>query len=240
MGASLVKYSVSIIYLCDIVVVLGRKLFDLRAFIHQQPANVRMAPGVFDVKSQLVFYGQYHANKYNVAIHMLFVPIILWTGLILLSTVPTFGVFTPGITSIYLPYLYFEWTWAALVAILYGSYYFILEPSAAAMYMPILTTMLLTAGPIASAPWGIKYAIWIQVIAWIAQFAGHGFAEGRSPALLDNLVGALVLAPFFVHLEILFACGYRPTLHKEVRNSVGVEIRKFRSERATMERAKLQ
>lgn len=171
---------------------------------------------------------------------MVFVPIILWTSLILLSTVPTFGVFTPGIINIYSPYLYFEWTWAALVPILYGSYYFILEPGAAVMYLPILTTMLLTAGPIATAPWGIKSAIWLQVIAWIAQFAGHGLAEGRSPALLDNLVGALVLAPFFVHLEILFACGYRPKLHKEITNSIGIEITKFRREKAATKRAKLQ
>ena len=32
-----------------------------------------------------------------------------------------------------------------------------------------------------------KYAGAGNVSDWIAQFAGHGFAEGRAPALLDNL-----------------------------------------------------
>ena len=33
---------------------------------------------VFNLFLQLVFYGQYHSNKYNVAIHICFVPVILW------------------------------------------------------------------------------------------------------------------------------------------------------------------
>lgn len=28
-----------------------------------------------------------------------------------------------------------------------------------------------------------------HVVSWIAQFMGHGLAEGRAPALLDNLLG---------------------------------------------------
>lgn len=61
--------------------------------------------------------------------------------------------------------------------------------------------------------------------AWIGQFIGHGVFERRAPALKDNLVQgesyparflfgngnrrgklmvALVTAPFFVHLELMF------------------------------------
>ena len=29
----------------------------------------------------------------------------------------------------------------------------------------------------------------LHAFSWIAQFAGHGFAEKRAPALLDNLLG---------------------------------------------------
>ena len=32
-------------------------------------------------------------------------------------------------------------------------------------------------------------AVTVHVLCWIAQFLGHGLAEGRAPALLDNLVG---------------------------------------------------
>lgn len=48
---------------------------------------------------------------------------------------------------------------------------------------------------------------------------------------------ALVLAPFFVHLELLFMLGYRPELHKQVKNGVGVEIAKLRKEQAERRRA---
>ncbi|KAG8920934.1 hypothetical protein FRC00_009341 [Tulasnella sp. 408] len=68
------------------------------------------------------------------------------------------------------------------------------------------------------------------------QFIGHGVAEKRAPALLDNLLGALVLAPFFVHLEILFKFGFFPELQKRVNNGIGVEIAKFRRAEAEKKR----
>lgn len=37
-------------------------------------------PAIFDLKKQLVTYGAHHNNKINVAIHMVFVPVIFWTG----------------------------------------------------------------------------------------------------------------------------------------------------------------
>ena len=61
----------------------------------------------------------------------------------------------------------------------------------------------------------------------MAQFAGHGIFEGRAPALLDNLVQALFLAPFFVWMEILFYLGYRPELKGRLDRSVVKEIEKF-------------
>lgn len=37
-------------------------------------------PDIFSLKKQLVVYGSHHNNKLNVAIHMIFVPTIFWTG----------------------------------------------------------------------------------------------------------------------------------------------------------------
>lgn len=71
----------------------------------------------------------------------------------------------------------------------------------------------------------------VEVVAWIAQFVGHGVFERRAPALLDNLVQALVLAPFFVFMEMLFKFGYRPELQKRVNEAVEKEIKKFRAEK---------
>lgn len=93
-------------------------------------------------------------------------------------------------------------------------------------------------------------------VSWIAQFLGHGLAEKRAPALLDNLVGgrlvllsscsmslsmftfaAVVLAPFFVHLELLFGLGYKPELHKRIQNDVGKEIARIKKEAGEKRRA---
>jgi len=38
----------------------------------------------------------------------------------------------------------------------------------------------------------------------------------------------VVLAPFFVHLEVLFALGYRPEMYKDIKNSIGMEIARIR------------
>lgn len=56
--------------------------------------------------------------------------------------------------------------------------------------------------------------------------------EGRAPALLDNLVQALFLAPFFVWMEILFACGYRPELQSRVEDAVEKEVEKYQISKA--------
>ncbi|CAG8463618.1 8893_t:CDS:2 [Paraglomus occultum] len=68
----------------------------------------------------------------------------------------------------------------------------------------------------------------VHVGSWISQFIGHGFWEKRSPALKDNIAQALLLAPLFVWLEVLFAAGYRPALQKRVKAKVNAAIAKFR------------
>ena len=57
---------------------------------------------------------------------------------------------------------------------------------------------------------------------------GHGVFEGRAPALLDNLIQAIFLAPFFVWMEILFSVGYRLELRQRLDKAVQKEIEKFR------------
>lgn len=71
----------------------------------------------------------------------------------------------------------------------------------------------------------------LHVISWIAQFVGHGHYEGRAPALLDNLVQAILLAPLFVWIKILFSFGYRPELKERIDREVEVEIKRYRKER---------
>jgi len=117
-------------------------------------------------------------------------------------------------------------------AIMYSGFYLLLEPVAGSLLLPIIMAWTayanhLTAG--SSHTTNIN-ATAIHVVAWIAQFIGHGVYEGRAPALLDNLLQALVLAPFFVFMELLFKAGYRPELQKRVNESIEKELKKHHAE----------
>jgi uncharacterized membrane protein YGL010W len=67
-------------------------------------------------------------------------------------------------------------------------------------------------------------AIGIHMVSWILQFIGHGKYEGRRPALLDNLVQALFLAPLFVWYECLFKFGFYKGLRREVEEGIWLEF----------------
>lgn len=75
-------------------------------------------------------------------------------------------------------------------------------------------------------------AISVHVISWILQFIGHGKYEGRKPALLDNLVQALFLAPLFVWYEVLFKMGFYKQLKKDVEAGIDVEVAKLNAKKA--------
>lgn len=56
-------------------------------------------------------------------------------------------------------------------------------------------------------------------------------------ASLTYCYAATVLAPFFVHLELLFKFGYRPDLHRDIQNGIGMEIAKLRKNDGDKKRA---
>ncbi|KAF2703467.1 DUF962-domain-containing protein [Pleomassaria siparia CBS 279.74] len=74
-------------------------------------------------------------------------------------------------------------------------------------------------------------AISVHVVSWIAQFIGHGKFEGRKPALLDNLVQALFLAPLFVWYEVLFKLGMYKGLRREVEDGIEIEVAKLKAKK---------
>ena len=85
-----------------------------------------------------------------------------------------------------------------------------------------------------------QVALATHVVCWILQFIGHGVFEKRAPALLDNLVQAIFLAPLFVWLELLFMLGYRPELKARVDSDVEKEIAKFKNSKAAVKNGKAE
>ncbi|KAG8979803.1 hypothetical protein FRB90_007909, partial [Tulasnella sp. 427] len=147
-----------------------------------------MVSKLFDVEHQLVFYGAYHSNKVNVAIHMVFVPAILWSSWVMATKLPV-PEFFPQIHHTINQYMAFDFNWSFVVAVLYNAYYIALDPVGGLLYVPEMALSVLTATSFAYRKDGVRNAAILHACSWVAQFLGHGAAEGRAPALLDNLVG---------------------------------------------------
>jgi len=191
---------------------------------------------LFDVNKQLTFYGAYHSNKTNVLIHILCVPLLMWTAQVMGCEIPVPS-FIPVVHHKFNEYLVFDLNIPAIIFGFYILYYLALEPFAGLLYIPQMTFFVLTATAFSYRSDAMAIAGILHFMSWIAQFLGHGLAEKRAPALVDNILGAVVLAPFFVHLEILFSLGYNPALHKRVQNGVGLEIARIGKEEAKKKRA---
>ena len=116
----------------------------------------------------------------------------------------------------------------------YAGLYILMEPVAGGLLAPLLLAataysnhLTKTYGSTANYIAGALF-----VASWIGQFIGHGVFEGRAPALLDNLVQAVFLAPFFVWMEVLFYFGYRPGLRARLDKAVSAEVEKYQKSKA--------
>ncbi|CDR36823.1 CYFA0S01e04786g1_1 [Cyberlindnera fabianii] len=168
---------------------------------------------ILNLEKQLVFYRSYHYNTVNVLIHSVFVPTILFTSI---------GILTPiKLSKDANPFF----NLATLMTIGYAGFYLLLDVTAGLITTPILYLFLKTNvdGTQYVDGW-FGYMVWIFIIAWIVQFIGHGVFEKRAPALLDNLVQALVLAPYFVLFEGLFLIGWRKDLKQRIDTNAASNI----------------
>ncbi|KAH7413748.1 hypothetical protein DE146DRAFT_638457 [Phaeosphaeria sp. MPI-PUGE-AT-0046c] len=183
---------------------------------------------VFDLKKNLVFYGAYHREPTNVAIHIACVPMLLATGFAFGSNTPALPIRAPALLS----RLNLPLNLGTLAAITYSSLYLVLSPNVAGISVtPLILGAAAAANKLVSGANKTRVntvAIAVHVVSWIAQFIGHGKFEGRKPALLDNLVQALFLAPLFVWYEVLFKLGFYKKLKGEVERGIDVEVAKLK------------
>lgn len=118
-----------------------------------------------------------------------------------------------------------------LASLTYSSLYLVLSPNVAgASITPFILGAAALANKLINKYDSTKVnsiAIGVHVVSWILQFVGHGKYEGRKPALLDNLVQALFLAPLFVWYEVLFRLGFYKELKRDVEAAIEVEVAKL-------------
>ena len=162
----------------------------------------------FDLLDQLSFYGAYHRHPVNKAIHLVFVPLIVWSALVWMAGYVPKGLEDASLAGAFRLIPVVRWCGLDLLvaAVMCG------------------VPLWLTASWFESAAgWDVawKWALALHLLAWYAQIhPGHVVFEKKRPALLDSLAQSLVLAPLFVWMEVLFACGYRPGLRHNVNQRV--------------------
>ncbi|HUR62322.1 MAG TPA: Mpo1-like protein [Candidatus Thermoplasmatota archaeon] len=161
------------------------------------------------LQDQMATYAAYHQAGSNKAIHFLFVPLIVWSGMGLLS-VP--GAIVVGGLAV---------TLAHVAALALLAYYLRLDFPLGLAMVALFTFLLVTALQVrdAAGAMALPFFAGVFVLSWAAQLVGHRFFEGRKPALADNLWQVFV-APIFVVAEWAFALGLRRKLHDQVEAGV--------------------
>jgi uncharacterized membrane protein YGL010W len=167
----------------------------------------------FDLDHQYVKYAEFHFNPVNEFIHMVFIPLLIFTVQIMASY--------PQITTV----MYIPINPSFIITSLYLIYYIAIWPSVALLFAPVLYAAWYAAIAIAEAPdfYEIPIIYWAIAMysnlfnsshgcSWVFQIMGHLVFEGRAPALLKDpaqgkyilLNIAFILAPFFVFCQYIF------------------------------------
>ena len=158
---------------------------------------------------QMSVYAAYHRDATNKAIHVLFVPLIIWSAMGLLVQIGSWPLGTLEITV------------AHVIAVALLAYYLALDfPLGVAMvflFTVMLVTVLQVQEALGSQAWMLFLAVFVG--SWIAQLIGHAAFEHRKPALADNVLQVFV-APIFVMAEWAFTLGLRRQLHDDVQRGM--------------------
>lgn len=140
-------------------------------------------------------YGLSHQHATNKAIHWICVPLIFFSIVCLLWSVPSEFLSAPfsGTAAEFA-------NWASLLLLLTLTYYLLLSP-------PLFTGMLLFSALCLLGAWGLdRYApipLWaialtIFVLAWAGQFYGHKL-EGKKPSFFKDLQFLLIGPAWLMH-----------------------------------------
>ena len=188
-----------------------------------------------DLPAELVFYSSFHSDWRNVAIHVVFVPTILWTAMVYFAYVP-FPVLAPNklfgqplnfAHALAVVYIIFHVACDAALGSLAGLLWAAMACSATSFVRhhagyagdkkAVASGKAATSGSNKAA----MLAGALHALSWYMQIhPGHAIFEGRKPALMDAMYQSFSVAPLFVFYEAAFALGYRPELAQAVHAGV--------------------
>jgi len=161
----------------------------------------------------LTGYAAAHQHPFNIAVHLVCIPIIMLGVFIPLSRVGT----DVGGVAVNL---------AHVVAIGLFLFYLTLDGLFSLAYLVYAIPVAVLATRIGALPaadaWTIAAITFFG--GYALQFAGHA-VEKSPPVVLKHPVQANIAAPFFTVVEIFSLCGLRADLFREVQSRIG-EMRK--------------
>ena len=157
-------------------------------------------PGTRSMRDWLDSYSRDHQHPINRLLHWICVPLIAWSVIALLWTIPVpETLLRPGAWAVLAIVLAFAWYWkhshrlgAALLVTL-------------VVFALICAWVFQQLGP-AQLRW---LAAGIFVVAWIGQFIGH-LLEGRRPSFLTDLA-YLLIGPAWLMDKLLRRIGFKET-----------------------------
>ncbi|CAH8391067.1 unnamed protein product [Eruca vesicaria subsp. sativa] len=194
--------------------------------------------GLLDLEKHFAFYGAYHSNPINIVIHIIFVWPIVFTALLLLhSSTPILDLSQSGLPQSLTLDGVLRLNVGFILTVVYALFYICLDKRSG-FVAALLCFSCWVGSSVLAARLGpslaLKVGIASQLLCWTGQFLGHGLFEKRAPALLDNLLQAFLMAPFFVLLEVLQSVfGYEPYPGFQARVNAKVEsdIKEWRAKK---------
>jgi uncharacterized membrane protein YGL010W len=136
------------------------------------------------IETLLYEYGESHENRLNKFIHWICVPVIVWTVVALLWSIPFPFDIGSGIVPL---------NWAVMALALAQIYYFRLSRRLGmGLLLYNLAMLWLTAVIGEASPWPLwQVAVVVFIVAWIGQFIGHVF-EGKRPSFFKDVQFLLI------------------------------------------------
>jgi uncharacterized membrane protein YGL010W len=143
---------------------------------------------ILDFESNYNFYQKYHTNSVNRLIHIICIPMIVWTASVMLVNVnvsKSLNLSKCLLTFYSLYYLLFSFKLGVgMTFLLYLVYKNSIKYKG--LKVPFIMAFLL------------------HIVAWVLQILGHSLFENNRPAFMDNLVQSFLMAPIFVLKEVLY------------------------------------
>ena len=143
------------------------------------------------IEALLSEYGESHQNKTNKAIHWICVPLIFFSVVGLIASIPS------GILQSWMGAHFFA-NWAGVTLVLLVIYYVSLSIPLAVGMAAFAVACLYGAGQLATIGTLWQLCLGIFVVAWIGQFYGHK-VEGKKPSFFKDLQFLLIGPAWLMH-----------------------------------------